>query len=304
MMAWVISGLLGLALLLCLWSVYRLFAEVPDEDRSYLDRPPLAYRLGWPLIQLGVYYCGRWVKPAYREQMGVRLKRAGLEYTLSAEQYLMGRFLMAGLAMGFAFLLASMLGREVSMLWLLVSAIGGYYYPALWLKEATERRNRRIFRDLPFYLDIVILAVESGSNFTGGLTQAVRKAPSGPLKLEFGRVLRDVRAGKPRSEALRDLSGRVNSDGINAVVSSIIQAEQTGSSLGKVLRAQADQLRSKRFLKAEKLAMEAPVKLLGPLVLFIFPNTFLVLGFLLLSKALLQGVIDWPPLLWAYSWPG
>ena len=81
------------------------------------------------------------------------------------------------------------------------------------------------------------------------------------------------------------------------------QAEKTGSSLGPVLRAQSDQLRSTRFLKAEKMAMEAPVKLLGPLVMFIFPTTFIVIGFVILSKALGDGIITWAPLVWAFSNP-
>lgn len=303
-MIWFSLILMGLAITLSVMGVYRVVSEVPDEDRSYLDRPPVGFRVGWQLIQLGVHYFGSLVTRNYRLATHLRLRRAGMEYSLSPEQFLMGKILMALVGVCFVWLMATLLDKSTSPVLVLLALVGGFYYPELWLKETTDKRNRRIFRELPFYLDIIILAVESGTNMTGGLTQAVRKAPEGPLKLEFGRVLRDVRAGKPRAEALRDLSDRINSDGINSVVSSIIQAEQTGSSLGRVLRAQADQLRTTRFLKAEKLAMEAPVKLLGPLVMFIFPNTFLVLGFLILSKALLQGVITWPPLLWAYYWPG
>ncbi len=301
---WMISLLFGLALMLALWSIYRIFTEVPAQNRAYLDRPPLGYRLGWPLIQLTSHYFGRFISPKYRQGAEQKLRRAGMQYTLSPEQYLMGRVLMAVLAMLLGWLVATILHKHLSLAWLLILAIGGYFYPALWLKETTGRRERRIFRDLPFYLDIIVLAVESGSNFNGGLTHAVRKAPASPLKLEFGRVLRDVRAGKSRADALRRFADNVDGEGVKNMVSSVIQAEQTGSSLGPVLRAQADQLRSKRFLKAEKLAMEAPVKLLGPLVMFIFPNTFLILGFLLLSKAILQGVINWAPLVWAYTWPG
>jgi tight adherence protein C len=83
----------------------------------------------------------------------------------------------------------------------------------------------------------------------------------------------------------------------------MIQAEKTGASLGPVLRAQSDQFRSARFLKAEKMAMEAPVKLLAPLIMFIFPTTFIVIGFILLSKTLSEGLISWAPLVWAFSNP-
>ena len=180
----------------------------------------------------------------------------------------------------------------------------GFFYPELWLRETTDKRRGAILRALPFYLDIITLSVEAGSNLTGGITQAVQKSADSPLRRELSRVLRDIRAGRTRAEAMRDMSERTGSQPVQNVVSSLIQAERTGSSLGPLLRSQAEQLRSDRFLRAEKLAMEAPVKLLGPLVMFIFPTTFLVLGFLVMSKAIQEGVLTWAPLVWAYHWPG
>lgn len=299
----VISLLFGGIVALVLWNIYRIFAALPEEDRSYLDRPPLGFRLVWPLINLFVHYFGALVSRNYRMVTLLRLRRGGLDYMLSPEQFFAGKVVAAFAGMLFVYLLQGMLGGG-SFIFLLLGAVAGFYYPELWLKEETDKRNRQIFRELPFYLDIIVLAIEAGTNFTGGLTQAVGKAQDGPLRQEFSRVLRDVRAGKPRAEALRDLSERVSGDGINGVVSSIIQAERTGSSLGPVLKAQAEQLRTARFLKAEKMAMEAPVKLLGPLILFIFPNTFLIIAFVMLSNAIQKGVLTWAPLVWAFSWPG
>ena len=186
----------------------------------------------------------------------------------------------------------------------LIGGVGGYYYPELWIKESSQSRKADILKRLPFYLDIITLAVEAGTNLTGGLTQAVAKSGDSALRSEFSRVLRDIRAGKTRSESLRAMADRAGSPALVGVVASMIQAEKTGSSLGPILRAQADQIRKERFLKAEKQAMEAPVKLLGPLVMFIFPCTFLVLGFLIISKAILQDIITWAPLVWAYTFPG
>lgn len=172
------------------------------------------------------------------------------------------------------------------------------------MKRSVVMRRHRMDRDLPFYLDVITLSVESGTNLTGALTQAVSKAPESPLRHEFNRVLRDVRAGKTRAVALRELSDRAGNKSLSSVISGMIQAERSGASLGPVLRSQANQLRSARFAMAEKKAMEAPVRLLGPLVLFIFPTTFIVLGFLVLSKMLQQNIVDWAPIVWAYSWPG
>ncbi len=302
----IISIMYGAILALVIWNTYRVFALVPEQDRSYLDRPPLGFRLTWPLINAFVHYFGSLITQNYRIVTLMRLRKAGLDYMLSPDQFFAGKMIAAVVFSLFILLLLNMVGSQA---WYVIplGLVGGFFYPELWLREATEERNKSIFRELPFYLDIIILGVEAGTNFTGGLQQAVTKAMDGPLRQEFNRVLRDIRAGKPRAEALRDLGDRIDTESVRNVVSSIIQAEKTGSSLGPVLKAQADQLRSARFQKAEKLAMEAPVKLLGPLVMFIFPNTFLIIIFVILSSAIQKGVLAWPifkPLIWAFNWPG
>ncbi|MCU7876935.1 MAG: type II secretion system F family protein [Candidatus Thiodiazotropha sp. (ex Lucinoma borealis)] len=302
----IISLLFGGIITLIVWNTYRVFAVVPDQDRSYLDRPPLGFRLVWPLVNAFVHYFGALISQNYRIVTLMRLRKAGLDYMVSPDQFFAGKVLAALLFAAFTYLLLSMLGSK-AWYFMLLGLIAGFFYPELWLREATEQRNKSIFRDLPFYLDIIILGVEAGTNFTGGLQQAINKATDGPLRQEFSRVIRDIRAGKPRADSLRDLADRVDSESIRNVVSSIIQAEKTGSSLGPVLKAQADQLRTTRFQKAEKMAMEAPVKLLGPLVMFIFPNTFLIIIFVILSSAIQKGVLTWPvfkPLIWAFNWPG
>ncbi|MES9993785.1 MAG: type II secretion system F family protein [Candidatus Thiodiazotropha sp.] len=302
----IISIMFGVVFAMIVWNAYRIFALVPDQDRSYLDRPPLGYRLTWPLVNAFVHYFGSLVTQNYRVVTLLRLRKAGLDYMLSPDQFFAGKVIAAILFSMFIYLLLHMLDSSAWYM-VLLGMVGGFFYPELWLREATEARNKSIFRELPFYLDIIILAVEAGTNFTGGLQQAINKATDGPLRQEFGRVLRDVRAGKPRADALRDLGERIDTESVRNVVSSIIQAEKTGSSLGPVLKAQADQLRSMRFQKAEKQAMEAPVKLLGPLIMFIFPNTFLIIIFVILSSAIQKGVLTWSvfqPLIWAFNWPG
>lgn len=294
---------IGLSLTLGIWSIYRIFAAVPEEDRTYLDRPPSGFRILWPLIQLLVHYLGGKLSMSYRLQMQARLRAAGVDYSLSPEQFFAGKLLSGLIVFLFAALLLAMLG-SFSWFVVLFIAVGGFFYPNLWLRETTQKRQKQILRALPFYLDIITLAVEAGTNLTGAFNQAVQKGPEGPLKLEINRVLREVRAGKGRTDALRSMADRVNMTAINTLVSSLIQAEQMGSSLGPVLRAQADQRRIERFQRAEKLAMEAPVKLLGPLIMFIFPNFFVVLIFMLLSKAVMEGVLDWEPLVFIFTWPG
>lgn len=298
----IISGLFGVFIFLVVFAATRIYTDIPKEDRSFLDRPPIGFRLGWPIVKLFAHYFGGLLSEAYVHTTNKRLVYAGVNYTLSAEQYFAGKILGAVFGAVFCFLLQTMLGKDAPV-YILVAMIFGFYYPEIWLKETTSTRNNKIFRALPFFLDVITLAVESGSNLTSGISQAVQKAPDGPLRVELGRVLRDIRSGKPRAESLRGLSERVSSDGVANVVAGMIQAEKTGASLGPVLRAQSDQLRTSRFLKAEKLGMEAPVKLLGPLVMFIFPTTFLVIMFVMLSQALQEDMFTWAPLVWAFNNP-
>ena len=298
-----ISLAFGAFVAMLFWQAWTLFHAVPDEDRQFLDRPALGFRLVWPLIALLVHHGGHLLDEEKRRAITLVLKRAGVEYAISAEQFVASR-VVAALGFGLA---AWWLARAFGYAGLpagLLLALAGNFYPVLWLREATARRQGTILRALPFYLDIVTLSVEAGSNLTGGMTQAVQKSADSPLRRELSRVLRDIRAGRTRAEALRDLADRTGNREVRMVVSGLIQAERTGSSLGPLLRSQAEQLRSERFLRAEKQAMEAPVKLLAPLVMFIFPTTFLVLIFLLLSKAIQQGIVTWAPLVWAYGWPG
>ena len=292
----------GLAVGLLTWSMYNIVTSVPEEDRRYLDQPPLGFRVVWPLIRIMVYYLGPKLSIRYRMTMHTKLRRAGVDFSVSPEQFFAGKLIASVFFLLLTLMMQASLESHSPFLTLL-GAVAGFYYPELWLREAIQKRHKDIGKTLPFFLDIITLSVEAGTNLTGAFTQAVQKAPEGALKMEINRILRDVRAGKARSDAMKAMAERVDLTVINTLISSLIQAEKMGSSLGPVLRAQSDQRRTERFQKAEKMAMEAPVKLLGPLIMFIFPNTFIVIGFVLIVKAVLAGVLTWQPLVFALSWP-
>lgn len=295
-----IALLFGLSLFLLFWGVRGIFADLPEEDRTYLDRPPVGFRVVWPLIQLLVYYLGPRLTMSYRLKTHARLRKAGADFALSPEQFFAGKVVSA---IGFALLVlyAQALLASWSLSMLLLGATLGFFYPDLWLREAIQKRHRHILKTLPFFLDIITLTVEAGTNLNGAFQQAFQKGPAGPLRSEIGRVLRDVRAGKTRAEALRAMAERLDHPAITSLVGSLIQAEAMGTSLGPVLRAQSEQRRTERFQRAEKLAMEAPVKLLAPLIAFIFPNTFLIIIFVLVVKAVREGAITWPWLVYLLS---
>lgn len=288
MLALASSIVLALAIMAAMWAVYSLFRQAPAEDRTYKDKPPLLFRLLWPLIRV-LSVSLKWSLSSRAEaRYAASLRRAGQDYALSPMQFHAGKIVSSVCGFLLGLLLSSMLSGGYSLAFLLAALM--FFYPNLWLAEMHKKRNLAILKALPFFIDLMTLSIEAGLNLSGAMQQAVAKGSGGPLGVEINRVLREVRAGKARIDALRDLSSRLDFTPITSFVSALIQGEKTGSSLGPILRAQSDQRRSERFLRAEKLAMEAPVKMLGPLIFFIFPCTFIVIGFPIAMKFLASGL--------------
>ena len=296
------SWLIGACLSIALWQMLSVFTSVPADNRLYRDAPATGFRLVWPFIRLFVFYARHHMPDNTLEAAQLKLSRAGVEYSLSAQELVASRFVSAALFAVIALVLVASKGSAFIAAVPIVALLG-YKYPDSWLRQTSLQRQSEILKALPFYLDVITLTVESGSNLTGGLTQAVQKNTDSPLRRELSRVLRDIRSGKSRADALRDFSNRVDSIAVNQVVAGLIQGEKSGANLGPLLRAQSEQLRTQRFQLAEKKAMQAPVKLLAPLFACIFPMTFIVLGFVVLIKMIEGEIITWPWLVWAYSWP-
>jgi tight adherence protein C len=276
---------LGLAWLTAFLSARPIVNHLVDGPRPRL---PLFWRWGAPLIDPLAAHLAPWLSAATRFALVEQLRRAGLDVVLGPERFLAGRLLAAGLGGGFAAVLGHPFGGPSVLLVVASVGVAGFL-PRTWLADLVRRRERAVLRELPFYLDVITLAVEAGLNLSAALAQAADKGPPGALRDEFERVLRDVRAGRPRADALRAMAERLAQPAVGSLVSCLIVAEQQGGALGPVLRAQAEQRRTERFQRAERLAMEAPVKMLAPLLLFIFPCTFAVLLFPVAARMLMEG---------------
>ncbi len=291
---------IGLSIALVAWWFSKAAAAVPEENREYRDPPPLLFRIIWLPIHWISFYLEPMMPAQAQANMLAKLRKSGLDYAIRPVQFVAARLILgAFMAAVFWWLVGSFdssrQGSEPfadAVYWqaALVGVLFGWLYPGIWLRDTTQARRRELLKSLPFFLDIITLCVEAGLNLQGSIHQAVLKGPKGVMRDEFQRVLRDVRAGKPRAEALRALALRVSEGPVTNFVASVIQAEQLGMSLGPVLRAQADQQRVERFQRAEKLAMEAPVKMLFPLIAFIFPCTFIVLFFPIVVKFMSIGI--------------
>ncbi|MDB5764475.1 MAG: Flp pilus assembly protein TadB [Herminiimonas sp.] len=288
--ALIIGVATGISVLLVSYSVSRLKAEVPKEEREYMDPLPPVLRMSWPVITFIEYhFCSR-LPPAWLEKAHKRLQETGVGYMLTAEQYYAVRIFSTIVAFGLtAFSLQAL---DNFSPWILVGlTLLGNYYPQIWLGDVRKRREKEILKALPVYLDFITMAVEAGLNLTGAIKQAMDKGPAGALRNEFQMITRDLRAGVPRADALRRMENRLNMKAITSFVGTVIQAEKMGASVGAALRIQAQQRRIERFQRAEKLAMEAPVKLILPLIAFIFPVTFIVLAFPIVVKFMQEGML-------------
>lgn len=161
------------------------------------------------------------------------------------------------------------------------------FYPDLWLRQSVRTRHHQIERALPFVLDLLTLSVESGIDFMSGISRIIKHREIDPLGEELIRVFREIQVGRSRKEALRNFSDRTGHADIRSVTNALIQADELGTGIGHALRIQSDQIRTKRFQRAEKLGNEAPVKMLFPLVFFIFPSVFAIL----LGPVVLQMIV-------------
>jgi tight adherence protein C len=282
-----IAAAAGICIALLFGAVLGFRSAVQAPDRTYMDPLPRALRLLWPLVLFVSHYFARFYRVEYLERVQHQLVRAGLNYRIGAEQFVALRVVGAVLLTFLAWALLSLLDQAAPA-WLLAAAAFGYAMPQMKLREARQRRERAIAKMLPTYLDFITMAVEAGLSLPGALVQATANGPRGLLRDEFERVNRDIKAGAGRVEALEAMSTRLEMREVTSVVSAVAQAERSGGSIGSTLRVQAEQQRIDRFLRAEKLAMEAPVKLIFPLVAFIFPTTFIVLGFPIAMKILHQ----------------
>lgn len=168
-------------------------------------------------------------------------------------------------------------GLEPRTVAALVVASGGLGVagPVIWLRGRAARRRLAVERALPDFLDLVVVSVEAGLGFEGAVARIAERA-EGPLAAEFRRVLADQNLGATRRQALQSMQQRCPAPGIGSLVAAILLAEQTGMGIGQVLRAQGDRLRVRRRQRAEEAAMKAPLKMLFPLVFFIFPSLFVV----------------------------
>ncbi|MBJ6764017.1 type II secretion system F family protein [Myxococcaceae bacterium JPH2] len=247
----------------------RFLSEVRDESGGGMKGAgSVAIR------KLGVIN-RRFMWPSYEAKARRKLIKAGEPQGYKPEDIMAMQEVSAVLALIFGLFACNALNATFA--WALLVMLIGLYYPLLWLNDQVKKRHLAISRALPYSLDLLTLSVEAGLDFTGALAKVVEKGKAGALREELQLVLKQLKMGKTREEALKSMIVRVDLPPLTTFVTALIQADKMGTSLGKVLRIQSTQMRIDRTQRAEKLAGEAPVKMLFPLIACIFPTVFMVL---------------------------
>jgi tight adherence protein C len=220
----------------------------------------------------------RFASPSKVSRTEKRLLMAGNPGDLRTIDFLGMKLVVAGIACVATFLAFAVLMGSPAFGFLGGIAIGGmgFMFPEIWVSRRIKKRQKAILLAVPDTLDLLTISVKAGLSFDGALAKVVEKT-FGPLADEFRRSLAEIRVGKARRDALSDVRGRTDVPALSNFIAAIIQAEQLGVPIAKVLQVQSEQLRIERRQRAEELAAKAPIKMLFPLVGCIFPSMFIVI---------------------------
>jgi len=282
-----------------LGSIVLLFVGVAaprSSDRAVLDRlaeygertltleeielsQPFSQRIIKPIIKGMAQFIGRFAPQRNIENMRRRLELAGKPYGWGPTEFLGVRGLAGILLAVLAFLLMTVTGQPAGkrlLATLVAAGLGFYLLPTLWVSSRITNRQTEIVKALPDALDLLTISVEAGLGFDAAMSKVASKWEN-ELSLAFTRVIQEIQMGKLRREALRDMADRMDVPDVTSFVAAIIQADQLGVSIAKVLRIQSEQMRIRRRQRAEEKAHQAPVKMLFPMAFLIFPALFIVL---------------------------
>ena len=210
------------------------------------------------------------------ESISLKLLGAGLSRRITPTGYLAAKGVLAGMGALLGVMFSSMAGSATGLFFTVALAAGGFFAPDYFVSLKARGRRERVKADLPDALDLLAVSVEAGLGFDGAIAK-ITEHMEGPLADEFSLTLGEMRIGESRSDALKRMADRVEAPELSSFTRAIIQADQLGTSLGRILRVQAADSRMRRQAAAEEKAMKAPIKMLFPTVLFIFPAIFLVI---------------------------
>ena len=292
--------MVGMALALIVVGVRMPAKEVTIEERlaAFAERPipleqlelerPFTERIVRPFVVGWARRLARFTPRQNAERLRISLMEAGSPSGIGVVEFMGLRAVMLVLLGGSALFLTIFTGSTLRPINLQIvtlpgillfpgpMAMLGYTIPGIWLNQRIRKRKKDIQRSLPDAIDLLTISVEAGLGFDPALARVAEKWDN-ELCREFRHLLQDMRIGKPRRDALREVAIRCGVDDLRVFISSIVQADQLGVSITQVLRVQSQQMRMRRRQRAEELAQKAPIKMLFPMVFLIFPAMYVII---------------------------
>jgi tight adherence protein C len=238
------------------------------------------------LVRLTRPFFSQYIVPSVRGKAKLEKKRvdyrrklisAGLKNELTADEFISFKILLIVFFPLVAGFIRALNFYEVPKELFFALPVIGFFYPDIWVGGLIKGRHKEVLKSLPFVVDLLALSTEAGLDFIGAIQKVVEKASPSPLIDELEQVLKEIKVGSSRAEALREMAFRINMQEVNSFVAVLVSADQMGASIGKVLRQQSDQIRTLRFLRAEKMGAVAAQKLMFPTFVLILPAILAVM---------------------------
>ena len=239
---------------------------------------PFSQRVLLPMIRASSAFVGRFTPQRTLENTQHKLDLAGNPNNWSAAEFLGIRGIAALVLAAVTFAVLMLADADVARQLFISAAMAvlGFFLPVLWLRQRIRGRQDEIVKTLPDALDLLTISVEAGLPFDGAMQRVADKWDN-ELSRGFRRMLTEMQVGKSRRDALRDMASRMEVTDITSFVAALVQADQLGISIAKVLRIQSEQMRIKRRQRAEEKAQQAPIKMLIPMTFLIFPTILIVI---------------------------
>ena len=250
--------------------------DVDNVDRDTIFETPWMRPILVPLYQ----FVHRLAMPGFKQHILKLLLALGNPNQYSSEEYIT-LCMIWGVVGALLFTLVGRLAvGEMSIMgivvFLVVGFVGGFFGAYLWLRERALKRLKDIAKRLPYALDLIAMAMDAGATFYEAATAVIRDEPGDPLNEEFAMVIREIDFGRSRQDALTHMGQRIPVDGLDGILSAVLQAEELGTPLAEVLKLQANLLRMRRSMRAEKRAGEAAVKILVPSMLILISVVLII----------------------------
>ncbi len=177
-----------------------------------------------------------------------------------------------------------------ALLALVGAGLMGLYYPVSWVNRLAIQRKDQMSKSMPYAIDLITVAMQAGQDFGAAVRNLVHEGPHGPLRDEFGVTLRQIELGKSRIEGLKAMADRIQLDEFRSLVTSVIQSSEMGASISATLKIQAEEIRRRRYQRAERQAARAPSLMLIPTALFIMPAVFIIIAAPIVIRAIDSGM--------------